>query len=250
MQTKIFSLLSAALLIGGLAGCSSSDDVIDNPVPTAVSENAVGQAIDDVTAEMQSSIYNCAVSGTRATSDIDAIEKEIPKAPSFDNKVPDDAIVPEGQEANKDGATWLIPTGIKKDLAINLTNSTLYVKGTVRITNGWGSNGKIIVKKGGHVIAAMNDIMSNGGTMIVEEGGKLTSEKPMIINKNEKVYVNGDFDIDNLCIQGTLYVNGNLTAKDFSVWGSSIMDGDTRLCVTGKMTSADADLSTDGYIYR
>lgn len=101
MQTKIFSLCSAALLLGGLAGCSSSDDVIDNPVPAAVSVNAVGQAIDDVTAEMQSTIFNCnqAKSRTRATSDIDAL---IPKKEdvSFNNEVPSNALdITEGNPA-------------------------------------------------------------------------------------------------------------------------------------------------------
>lgn len=245
MNRKMIYLFSAALLIGGLTGCSSSDD--PSSEVNKINPTRIGEALDDITSQMQSTIFNCNQAGsrTRTTSDINA---QIPSPPSFDNKVPEDAKEPEGKEANRDGATWLIPTGTNKDLSINLSNSTLYVKGTVRITNSWGSNGKIIVKDGGHVIAAMNDIMSNGGTMIIEEGGKLTSEKPMIINKNEKVYVDGNLDIDNLCIQGTLYVNGNLTAKDFSIWGSTRMNGDTRLNVTGKLTSTDADLWTDGYI--
>lgn len=255
MQTKIFSLFSAALLIGGLAGCSSSDDVIDNTVPTAVSENAVGQAIDDVTAEMQSTIYNCAVSGTRAQSDLDAIEKELPSWPKdLDTTVPSNAVDitgsnvndwhPEAPKTNAPGGTWYVPANKTANINLNMQDTRLYVLGTATITNTWGSNGKIFVKKGGHLIVGNNDILSSGGATYVEEGATLTPPKnELTVNGGESLYINGDLDVSSLNINGTLYVNGNLTAKRYG------MNQSARLCVTGKLTSTDADLSTDGYIY-
>lgn len=260
MQTKIFSLFSAALLIGGLAGCSSSDDVIDNPVPTAVSENAVGQAIDDVTAEMQSTIYNCAVSGTRAQSDIDAINKEIPSWPKdFDTTVPSNAVDitgskvndwhPEAPKTNAPGGTWYVPANKTANIDLNMQNTRLYVLGTATITNTWGSNGKIFVLKGGNLIvnASGANILGGGGSIYIEKGATLTVPEGATLNvdQNSKVYVeDGNISAKRIIVQGTLYVNGDLKAESFGD-----MTPNTRLCVTGKLTSTDADLSTDGYIY-
>lgn len=260
MQTKIFSLFSAALLLGGLAGCSSSDDVIDNTVPTAVSENAVGQAIDDVTAEMQSSIYNCAVSGTRAQNDIDAIEKEIPSWPKdLDTTVPSNAVDitgsnvndwhPEAPKTNAPGGTWYVPANKTANIDLNMQNTRLYVLGTATITNTWNSNGKIFVLKGGNLIvnASGANILGGGGSIYIEKGATLTVPEGATLNvdQNSKVYVeDGNISAKRIIVQGTLYVNGNLKAESFGD-----MTPNTRLCVTGKMTSNNADLSTDGYIY-
>lgn len=261
MQTKIFSLFSAALLIGGLAGCSSSDDVIDNTVPTAVSENAVGQAIDDVTAEMQSTIYNCAVSGTRAQSDIAAIEKEIPSWPEdLDTTVPSNAVDitgsnvndwhPEAPKTNAPGGTWYVPANKTANIDLNMQDTRLYVLGTATITNTWNSNGKIFVLKGGNLIvnASGANILGGGGSIYIEKGGKLTVPDGATLNvdQNSKVYVeDGNISAKRIIVQGTLYVNGNLKAESFG----DMTPNYTRLCVTGKMTSNNADLSTDGYIY-
>lgn len=254
MQTKIFSLFSAALLLGGLAGCSSSDDAIDNPVPAAVSVNAVGQAIEDATAEMQSTIYNCATSGTRAQSDIDAIIKEIPAWPKdLDTTVPRNAVDitgsnvndwhPEAPKTNAPGGTWYVPANKTANIDLNMQDTRLYVLGTATITNTWGSNGKIFVKKGGHLIVGNNDILSSGGATYVEEGATLTPPKnELTVNGGESLYINGDLDVSSLNINGTLYVNGNLTAKRYG------MNQSARLYVAGKLTSTDADLYTDGYI--
>lgn len=256
MQTKIFSLFSAALLLGGLAGCSSSDDVIDNTVPTAVSESAVGQAIDDVTAEMQSSIYNCAVSGTRAQSDIDAIEKQIPTWPEdLDTTVPSNAKdVKTNTQPWVAGGPWYVAKGESYTLtsSFNLTNTTMYVRGTLTLEGSWTDVNKtrIIVKDGGTLIVKtnLNNILGSGGSIYVEKGGTLTVPDGATLNvdQNSKVYVeDGNISAKHILVQGTLYVNGDLKAESFGDMTPTY----TRLCVTGKMTSTNADLSTDGYIY-
>ena len=202
---------------------------------------------------MQSSIFNCnqAKSRTRAASDIDA---QLPQKDdvSFNNKVPSNAedVTKDDSKPWEEGHTWLVPKGKNKsDLQLNMKDATLYVEGTATLTNAWGSNGKIIVKNGGHLIVATgsNRILNGGGTTIVENGGKLTSaNSTLLIDRVEKVYIDGDLTtIDYPHIQGTLYVNGNLTGKDF---GSHIMNDQARLYVAGKLTSTDADLYTDGYI--
>ena len=251
MNKKIFYLFSAALLIGGLTGCSSSDDV--GSEANQVNPTRIGEALDDITSQMQSSIFNCnqAKSRTRAASDIEA---QIPKGNevSFNNAVPSNAVdITEGNPHTWEGGhTWLVPKGKNKsDLQLNMKDATLYVEGTATLTNAWDSNGKIIVKNGGHLIVATgsNRILNGGGTTIVENGGKLTSaNSTLLIDRVEKVYIDGDLTtIDYPHIQGTLYVNGNLTGKDF---GSHIMNDQARLYVAGKLTSTDADLYTDGYI--
>lgn len=251
MNKKIFYLFSAALLIGGLTGCSSSDD--PGSEVNQINPTRIGEALDDITSQMQSSIFNCnqAKSRTRAASDIDAL---IPQKDdvSFNNKVPSNAVdITEGNPHTwEGGGTWVVPKGKNKsNLDLNMADATLYVEGTATLTNAWGSNGKIIVKNGGHLIVATgnNRILNNGGTTIVENGGKLTSaNSTLLIDRVEKVYIDGDLTtIDYPHIQGTLYVNGNLTGKDF---GYHIMNDQARLYVAGKLTSTDADLYTDGYI--
>ena len=251
MNKKIFYLFSAALLIGGLTGCSSSDD--PGSEVNQINPTRIGEALDDITSQMQSSIFNCnqAKSRTRAASDIDA---QLPQKDdvSFNNKVPSNAedVTKDDSKPWEEGHTWLVPKGKNKsDLQLNMKDATLYVEGTATLTNAWGSNGKIIVKNGGHLIVATgsNRILNGGGTTIVENGGKLTSaNSTLLIDRVEKVYIDGDLTtIDYPHIQGTLYVNGNLTGKDF---GSHIMNDQARLYVAGKLTSTDADLYTDGYI--
>lgn len=91
MNKKIFYLFSAALLIGGLTGCSSSDD--PGSEVNQINPTRIGEALDDITSQMQSSIFNCnqAKSRTRATSDIEA---QLPKKEdvSFNNAVPSNAV--------------------------------------------------------------------------------------------------------------------------------------------------------------
>lgn len=255
MQTKIFSLFSAALLIGGLAGCSSSDDAIDNPVPAAVSVNAVGQAIEDATAEMQSTIYNCATSGTRAQSNVDAIIKEIPTWPKdLDTTVPINAKdVKTNSQLWVAGGPWYVAKGESYTLTsgFNLTNTTMYVSGTLTLESSWTDVDKtrIIVKDGGTLIVKTNEsnILGSGGSIYVEKGGtlKVPDGGTLFVDQSSKVYIEeGDISAKRIIVQGTLYVNGDLTAKNFT----GPMNDKTRLYVAGKLTSTDADLTTDGFI--
>ena len=254
MNKKIFYLFSAALLIGGLTGCSSSDD--PGSEVNQINPTRIGEALDDITSQMQSSIFNCnqAKSRTRAASDIDA---QLPQKDdvSFNNKVPSNAedVTKDDSKPWEEGHTWLVPKGKNKsDLQLNMKDATLYVEGTATLTNAWGSNGKIIVKNGGHLIIKTSDnrFNGNGGTAIIEKGGKVTSASGTLhINADDKVYVEGDLTtIDNIAIQGRLYVGGDLSAKQFlNPTNNAIMNSTTRLYVAGKLTS-DADLKTDGYI--
>lgn len=254
MNKKIFYLFSAALLIGGLTGCSSSDDV--GSEANQINPTRIGEALDDITSQMQSSIFNCnqAKSRTRAASDIDAL---IPQKDdvSFNNKVPSNAedVTKDDSKHWEEGHTWLVPKGKNKsNLDLNMADATLYVEGTATLINSYGGNGKIIVKNGGHLIINKwdNRFFGNGGTAIIEKGGKVTSASGTLhINADDKVYVEGDLTtIDNIAIQGRLYVGGDLSAKQFlNPTNNAIMNSTTRLYVAGKLTS-DADLKTDGYI--
>lgn len=265
MNRKMIYLFSAALLIGGLTGCSSSDD--PSSEVNKINPTRIGEALDDITSQMQSTIFNCNQAGsrTRAQSDINAINAQIPTWPNLNTDVPSNAVDvtgsnvndwndPNSPKTNTGGGTWVVPKDKEKSgLELNMQDATLYVEGTATLKNIWGSGGTIIVKKGGHLIVptGVNRLLSNGGTTIVEKGGKLTSaSNSLVIASNEKVYIDGDLNIDNPCIQGTLYVNGDLTGKNFiNPSSNEKMNADTRLYVSGKLTSTDADLWTDGYIH-
>lgn len=261
MNKKIFYLFSAALLIGGLTGCSSSDD--PGSEVNQINPTRIGEALDDITSQMQSSIFNCnqAKSRTRATSDIDAINKKIPTWPKLDTNVPKDAVdITEGYpNTDKNGGTWKVPKGKTASYkSIRGGNgTTIYVEGTLEKPNIHSDKATIIVKKGGKLILGGNRITGNGGTLIVEEGGTLeTPSGELQIANNEEIYIKGDFSCKKACIQGTLYVDGDLTAEGFYRYtapnqynhNDNVMNADARLYVAGKLTSTDADLWTDGYI--
>lgn len=248
-------MASAVLLLGGLTACSSSDDV---DIASPVSKDAVGEALDDLTAEMQGTVYNCngGVTRTRAQSDIDAINEKIPTWPTdIDTNVPENAvdITKDGSQVGNGNGVWVVPPKKKKkDLNINLYNTTLYVQGTVTMTGNWNS-GTIIVKDGGELIVdwGNNTVFGNGGTLIVEKGGKLTMKKKVLqVGQNDKIYIDGDYAADEIAVQGTMYVNGDLTAKQFNTDSDNPwMNINTRLNVVGKLTATGTKtLSTDGYI--
>lgn len=254
MKTKIYLLASAVLLLGGLTACSSSDDV---DIASPVSKDAVGEALEDLTAEMQGTVYNCnvGVTRTRAKSDYINIINQIPTWPKINTEVPTNAvdITTDDSNVGNGNGVWVVPPKKKKkNLNINLYNTTLYVQGTVTMTGNWNS-GTIIVKDGGELIVdwGNNTVFGNGGTLIVEKGGKLTMKKKVLqVGQNDKIYIDGDYAADEIGVQGTMYVNGDLTAKQFNTDSDNPwMNINTRLNVVGKLTATGTKkLSTDGYI--
>ena len=255
MKTKIYLLASAVLLLGGLTACSSSDDV---DIASPVSKDAVGEALEDLTAEMQRTVYNCnvGVTRTRAKSDYINIINQIPTWPkNINTEVPANAvdITKDDSKVGNGNGVWVVPPKKKKkDLSINLYNTTLYVQGTVTMTNNWNS-GTIIVKNGGELIVDWNNntVFGSGGTLIVEKGGKLTMKKKVLqVGQYDKIYIDGDYAADEIGVQGTMYVNGDLTAKQFNTDSDNPwMNINTRLNVVGKLTATGTKkLSTDGYI--
>ncbi|WP_262279172.1 hypothetical protein [Hallella absiana] len=254
MKTKIYLLASAVLLLGGLTACSSSDDV---DIASPVSKDAVGEALDNLTAEMQGTVYNCnvGVTRTRAKSDYINIINQIPTWPKINTEVPTNAvdITKDDSNVGNGNGVWVVPPKKKKkDLNINLYNTTLYVQGTVTMTGNWNS-GTIIVKDGGELIVDWNNntVFGNGGTLIVEKGGKLTMKKKVLqVGQYDKIYIDGDYAADEIGVQGTMYVNGDLTAKQFNTDSDNPwMNINTRLNVVGKLTATGTKkLSTDGYI--
>ena len=254
MKTKIYLLASAVLLLGGLTACSSSDDV---DIASPVSKDAVGEALEDLTAEMQRTVYNCnvGVTRTRAKSDYINIINQIPTWPKINTEVPTNAvdITKDDSNVGSGNGVWVVPPKKeKKNLNINLYNTTLYVQGTVTMTGNWNS-GTIIVKDGGELIVDWNNntVFGNGGTLIVEKGGKLTMKKKVLqVGQYDKIYIDGDYAADEIGVQGTMYVNGDLTAKQFNTDSDNPwMNINTRLNVVGKLTATGTKtLSTDGYI--
>ena len=255
MKTKIYLLASAVLLLGGLTACSSSDDV---DIASPVSKDAVGEALDNLTEEMRGTVYNCnvGVTRTRAKSDSINIINQIPTWPkNINTEVPANAvdITKDDSNVGNGNGVWVVPPKKKKkDLNINLYNTTLYVQGTVTMTGNWNS-GTIIVKDGGELIVDWGNktVFGNGGTLIVEKGGKLTMKKKALqVGQYDKIYIDGDYAADEIGVQGTMYVNGDLTAKQFNTDSDNPwMNINTRLNVVGKLTATGTKtLSTDGYI--
>ena len=259
-------LTSAAILLGGLAACSSNDS-LDNIDVSKLSPQAVGVAMDDVTSEMSSSIWNRNEAGTRAQADKDAIAAEIPTWPTdVPTSVPDGAEKLTGTNPQiwVSGKTWVVPkdksytlpTGANQ--SINMYNTSIYVKGTLEWNNhNNASGGNIYVLSGGKIIINTDEsnLFGNGGTLYVEEGAtvEVPRGKTLFVDQSSKMYVqNGDLTADNIIVQGKLYVNGNVSSKDFSngnpQYGNK-MNSTTRLNVTGSLTCTDKDLWFDGYCH-
>ena len=267
MDKRILYIFSAALLIGGLTGCSSSDD--PSSEVNKINPTRIGEALDDITSQMQSTIYNCNQAGsrTRAKSDIDAIEKEIPTWPKdYVSQAPNNAmslpVTSQGEANVSTSKIWKVPSGVTATRP-NIRGAkglTIYVEGTLDKPNIYEGEATVIVKKGGKFILGGNQsIFGNGGTLIVEDGGTLVlpSNGQLYVAQNEKAYIKGNINCKYAPIQGTLYVDGDLTAGHFYKEGEqgpnqyykgTIMNSNTRLYVSGKLTSTDADLWTDGYI--
>jgi len=264
MNRKMIYLFSAALLIGGLTGCSSSDD--PSSEVNKINPTRIGEALDDITSQMQSTIFNCNQAGsrTRSTSDINA---KIPTWPKdYVSQVPNNAtslpVTSQGEANVKTSKIWKVPSGVTATRP-NIRGAeglTIYVEGTLDKPNIYEGEATVIVKKGGKFILGGNQsIFGNGGTLIVEDGGtlELPSNGQLWVAQNEKAYIKGDINCNYAPIQGTLYVDGDLTAGHFYKEGEqgpnqwykgTIMEANTRLYVSGKLTSTDADLWTDGYI--
>lgn len=253
-------LTSAAILLGGLAACSSNDS-LDNIDVSKLNPQAVGVAMDDVTSEMSSSIWNRNEAGTRAKAELDAIAAEIPTWPTdVPTSVPDgvENLTETNPQIWVGGKTWVvpkdksytIPTGA--NLSINMYNTSIYVKGTLEWNNhNNASGGNIYVLSGGKIIINTDEsnLFGNGGTLYVEEGAtvEVPTGKTLFVDQSSKMYVqNGSISAENVWIQGTLYVNGNLTANSFYT-SDKKMASNTRLYVGGNLTSG-TDLITDGYI--
>ena len=116
MKTKIYLLASAVLLLGGLTACSSSDDV---DIASPVSKDAVGEALEDLTAEMQGTVYNCnvGVTRTRAKSDYINIINQIPTWPkNINTEVPANAvdITKDDSKVGNGNGVWVVPPKKKK----------------------------------------------------------------------------------------------------------------------------------------
>ena len=264
MDKRILYIFSAALLIGGLTGCSSSDD--PSSEVNKINPTRIGEALDDITSQMQSTIFNCNQAGsrTRSTSDINA---KIPTWPKdYVSQVPNNAkslpVTSQGEANVKTSKIWKVPSGVTATRP-NIRGAkglTIYVEGTLDKPNIYEGEATVIVKKGGKFILGGNQsIFGNGGTLIVEDGGtlELPSNGQLWVAQNEKAYIKGNINCKYAPIQGTLYVEGDLTAGHFYKEGEkgpnqwykgTIMEANTRLNVTGKLTSKDADLWTDGYI--
>ena len=257
-------LTSAAILLGGLAACSSNDS-LDNIDVSKLSPQAVGVAMDDVTSEMSSSIWNRNEAGTRAQADKDAIAAEIPTWPTdVPTSVPDGAEKLTGTNPQiwVSGKTWVVPKDKSYTLptgaSINMYNTSIYVKGTLEWNNhNYASGGNIYVLSGGKIIINTDEsnLFGNGGTLYVEEGAtvEVPRGKTLFVDQSSKMYVqNGDLTADNIIVQGKLYVNGNVSSKDFSngnpQYGNK-MNSTTRLNVTGSLTCTDKDLWFDGYCH-
>lgn len=257
-------LTSAAILLGGLAACSSNDS-LDNIDVSKLSPQAVGVAMDDVTSEMSSSIWNRNEAGTRAKAELEAISSQIPQWPErLDTSIPSNYTkLTDASAANVPNTNYVVPANTEIDnLKLQMNGTKLFILGTVTMidnyTNGWPiTPGSIIVKKGGKLILkrGTNRIFGNGGTLYVEEGGTLEIPKDnyLYINDGDNVYIqNGDLTADNIIVQGKLYVNGNVSSKDFSngnpQYGNK-MNSTTRLNVTGSLTCTDKDLWFDGYCH-
>ena len=215
MNKKIFYLFSAALLIGGLTGCSSSDDVV---VPAITNNTLIGSEVEDASSEV--SLSNLKTAGTRAAAgyNLDAlgIPTTMPDAPSIPSDAQDlTTYSPDRPDIDHSG-NFMVPAGTTADLDnvnINLTNCNLYIAGNVTLNQHWG-NCTIHVLKGGTLT------LNNSGDRMLNSGGTIYNYGTINAGSNKTgFYVANDCKLYNA---GTL----NTRALPFKVQGTFYTTGD------------------------
>lgn len=225
MKLNIYLFAGLVLASGILASCSSSDEPGGTPNVEPIPTRVVGQAMDDVTSSMQSTIINTAsptyvnnkAGFTRAADSgfniaalgipTDELEK-VPAAPTTLPKKKYDT----SKSGEEQGECYL-DNGVLDH--INMNGLTLYITGNVTHKNGdWGDGNTVIyVMPGATLTEESSRFFENGGTIYNYGTLKLTRGS-FGIWSNEKVYSRGTIEMPNtnVEVQGSFIIDGSLNA--------------------------------------
>ena len=144
---KKYAIIAATIAL--IMSCSSSSDSPETPiVPGDKTKEIIGKEVSSITdaKTLATRVYN--YKNTKYTkAQTRSIDTELFKDVL---SMPEEPTVPENTENLP--ASWEIQANknyiIKDDIETQLPiqeNTTIYVKGIVKVTNTWGGNGKIII---------------------------------------------------------------------------------------------------------
>lgn len=243
---KLASFTFAAMLF---ASCSDSSD---NPVSPGTTHDIVGEEVSTITdaQTLASRVYNYKAGATTKTRVIDSnIFKDVLTMPEKEPSVPKDAEAMPSEDWKFASNKNYVCEGYHEQAIQLASNSTIYVKGTLKVTgNCWGSNSKIVILKGGKLINNVGEnFLNNNNNITVYNYGTIESTSNKInIGNNTTLYsaTTLDFhdqDVTNQAKQ--FYVGGDLKCKTFTPMNGAIMN------VVGDFLVPNQDLTFEGFLH-
>lgn len=251
INIKLASFTFAAML---LASCSDSNDIIGGG---NVEPNVVGKEVTSITdaQELAARVMNFK-NGVRsraagATSTELGDVYSMPAKPS----VPADAIeIVENYSAQglKANTSYVIKKGTTITSGLNgYGTTTIYVEGTLNITNAYGSwdgqntkNAKVVVLGGTVNVSTdsnQGEVFKSSRAKFYNYGGKFTftntnnQTNAFLLASGEEFYTDSDLDLAGhpLVVQGKLYVGGNATISSLEPKKGGIIN------IQGKINGLD-----------
>lgn len=243
---KLASFTFAAMLF---ASCSDSND---NPSGTPTSPDIVGEEVTSITdaQALASRVYNYKSGATTKTRVIDNdIFKDVLTMPlSEEPSVPADAETIPSEDWQFQANKNYVCEGYHEQKIQLASNSTIYVKGTLKVTGCYGGSGRIIILNGGKLINAVgnNFLNNNNNTTIYNYGTIESTSNKIDIGNNTTLYSATTLnfpeqDVTNQAKQ--LYVGGDLKCKSFTPQAGSIIN------VVGDFLVPNQDLKFEGNLH-
>lgn len=247
MKQYLYLIAGITMSAGLLTACSSSDDNVTDINPTPVTLEVDGQAMEDLTASMQGTVYNALNPTSRAVGNYTSedltnfgIPTEMPAEPT----IPSDAVeLLKGVSVHYDygdqaqwwishPGTFYVAQGSTVDVtntSANLTGMTIYVAGTLKLKAGYYYNAcTIYVLNTGELDleATESDNGEGGSCLFFNNTSGITVYNYGTINKSsQSFYIAGQEKLYN---KGTL----SLADKDFKVQGVFYTEGDVAGCAS------------------
>lgn len=267
MKLNLYFIAGLALASGFMASCSSSDESGETPNITPTKTRVVGQAMDDVTASMQSTLINTAspsyaginLNTTRATgSGYDLAALGIPQIIS-EPSVPSDAVEYDYSKGNQRQPGNKVVTG-NHEASINFEQDwpdwpngqpqilNLYIKGHLTLNAGYGGHANIYILKGGSLTIkpGISNMLNNGGVTIYN-WGTLDKQGDFVIGSSEAVYNAGTITSSEgkkFDVQGKFYTNG-----DVKGYSSYTFRNGCRINILGALDMTGKDVEMEGNIH-
>lgn len=245
---KLATFTFAAMLF---ASCSDSNE---NPVsPGGTTPDIVGEEVSSITdaATLAARVYNYKSSATN-TARSRVIDTNMFKGVltmAEEPKVPADAKPMPTEPWKFESNTNYVQEGNTEQGIQLANNSTIYVKGTLKITeNCYGGNSTIIILKGGKLInnVGSNFLNNNNNIKVYNYGTIESTDSKIDIGNNTTLYSATTLDFPNQdvsCQAPKLYVGGDLKCKSFTPMNGALIN------IVGDFLVPNQDLAFEGNMH-